>query len=131
VGGDAYEHAMIPVAPPSEGRGWIKLRVKVAVRPPSSTKSTLTGIWRIFLPKLVEDFVHRRHRARRLYRLRVRRGAALMQSVFSPVLGAFSDHYGRRPVVLLSNFGLGLDYIVMALAPTVPRSTSCRQSHNP
>ena len=44
---------------------------------------------------------------------------ALMQFVFSPVLGALSDHYGRRPVVLLSNFGLGLDYIVMALAPTV------------
>jgi DHA1 family tetracycline resistance protein-like MFS transporter len=42
-----------------------------------------------------------------------------MQFVFSPVLGALSDHYGRRPVVLLSNFGLGLDYIVMALAPTV------------
>jgi DHA1 family tetracycline resistance protein-like MFS transporter len=39
---------------------------------------------------------------------------------FSPVLGALSDHYGRRPVVLLSSFGLALDYIVMALAPTVP-----------
>jgi hypothetical protein len=44
---------------------------------------------------------------------------ALMQFVFSPVLGALSDRSGRRPVLLLSNFGLGLDYIVMALAPTV------------
>ncbi len=35
--------------------------------------------------------------------------------VFSPILGALSDRYGRRPVVLLSNFGLGLDYIVMAI----------------
>lgn len=42
---------------------------------------------------------------------------ALMQFVCSPVLGALSDRFGRRPVVLLSNFGLGLDYIVMALAP--------------
>src|SRR6266403_2067492 len=44
---------------------------------------------------------------------------ALMQFVFSPVLGVLSDRFGRRPVILLSNFGLGLDYIVMALAPTI------------
>ncbi len=40
-----------------------------------------------------------------------------MQFVAGPLLGALSDRFGRRPVVLLSNFGLGLDYIVMALAP--------------
>ena len=44
---------------------------------------------------------------------------ALMQFVFSPVLGVLSDRFGRRPIVLLSNLGLGLDYIVMALAPTL------------
>ena len=44
---------------------------------------------------------------------------ALMQFVFSPVIGVLSDRFGRRPVILLSNFGLGLDYIVMALAPTL------------
>jgi DHA1 family tetracycline resistance protein-like MFS transporter len=44
---------------------------------------------------------------------------ALMQFLFSPVLGVLSDRFGRRPVILLSNFGLGLDYIVMALAPTL------------
>jgi len=44
---------------------------------------------------------------------------ALMQLLFSPVLGALSDRYGRRPVILLSNFGLGLDYVLMALAPTL------------
>jgi DHA1 family tetracycline resistance protein-like MFS transporter len=44
---------------------------------------------------------------------------ALMQFIFSPVLGVLSDRFGRRPVILLSNFGLGLDYIVMALAPTL------------
>jgi DHA1 family tetracycline resistance protein-like MFS transporter len=42
-----------------------------------------------------------------------------MQFVFSPVLGALSDRFGRRPVVLLSNFGLAADYVVMALAPTL------------
>jgi DHA1 family tetracycline resistance protein-like MFS transporter len=44
---------------------------------------------------------------------------ALMQFVFSPVLGALSDRFGRRPVILLSNFGLGLDYILMAVAPSL------------
>ena len=44
---------------------------------------------------------------------------ALMQFVFSPVLGVLSDRVGRRPVILLSNVGLGLDYFVMELAPTV------------
>src|SRR5476649_2951648 len=44
---------------------------------------------------------------------------ALMQFVFAPILGSLSDRFGRRPVILLSNFGLGLDYILMAMAPTL------------
>jgi len=44
---------------------------------------------------------------------------ALMQFAFSPLLGLLSDRFGRRPVILLSNFGLGLDYFVMAFAPTL------------
>lgn len=44
---------------------------------------------------------------------------ALMQFIFQPVLGALSDRYGRRPVILFSNLGLGLDYILMALAPNL------------
>ena len=44
---------------------------------------------------------------------------ALMQFVFAPVQGALSDRFGRRPVILISNFGLGLDYILMALAPSL------------
>ena len=44
---------------------------------------------------------------------------ALMQFLFSPILGALSDRFGRRPVVLLSNFGLALDYVLMALAPSL------------
>ena len=42
-----------------------------------------------------------------------------MQFFFSPVIGVLSDRIGRRPVILLSNLGLGLDYIVMAVAPTM------------
>ena len=44
---------------------------------------------------------------------------ALMQFIFSPVLGALSDQYGRRRVILISCFGLGVDYIFMASAPTL------------
>jgi MFS transporter, DHA1 family, tetracycline resistance protein len=44
---------------------------------------------------------------------------AVMQFLFSPLLGVLSDKVGRRPIILLSNLGLGLDYIVMALAPTM------------
>ena len=44
---------------------------------------------------------------------------AAMQFVFSPVLGALSDRFGRRPVIILSNLGMGLDYVMMALAPTL------------
>lgn len=44
---------------------------------------------------------------------------ALMQFIFSPLLGALSDRFGRRAVILVSLFGLGVDYIVMALAPSV------------
>jgi DHA1 family tetracycline resistance protein-like MFS transporter len=44
---------------------------------------------------------------------------ALMQLVSQPVLGALSDRYGRRPVLLLSTFGLGLDCFLMAWAPSL------------
>ena len=45
---------------------------------------------------------------------------AVMQFVFAPVQGALSDRFGRRPVILLSNLGLALDYVIMAVAQTIP-----------
>jgi DHA1 family tetracycline resistance protein-like MFS transporter len=44
---------------------------------------------------------------------------ALMQLIFSPIQGSLSDHFGRRPVILISCAGLGLDFILMALAPNI------------
>src|SRR5256712_6864255 len=44
---------------------------------------------------------------------------SLMQFLFSPLLGALSDRFGRRPVLILSPTGLGLDYVVIALAPNL------------
>jgi DHA1 family tetracycline resistance protein-like MFS transporter len=44
---------------------------------------------------------------------------AIVQFAFSPVQGALSDRFGRRPVILISNLGLAFDFIVLALAPTL------------
>jgi DHA1 family tetracycline resistance protein-like MFS transporter len=44
---------------------------------------------------------------------------AIMQFLFSPVLGALSDRYGRRPILLIALLGLGFDYIFSAFAPTI------------
>jgi MFS transporter, DHA1 family, tetracycline resistance protein len=44
---------------------------------------------------------------------------ATMQFIFSPILGAWSDRFGRRPVILISCFGLAFDYVIMALAPNL------------
>ena len=41
---------------------------------------------------------------------------ASMQFLFSPLLGALSDRFGRRKIILFSNAGLGLDYVLMALS---------------
>jgi DHA1 family tetracycline resistance protein-like MFS transporter len=44
---------------------------------------------------------------------------AIMQFIMSPVLGGLSDRFGRRPVLLISMLGLGIDFIFLFLAPTL------------
>jgi MFS transporter, DHA1 family, tetracycline resistance protein len=71
------------------------------------------------LPKLVVDFLAGdTARAAEIYGL-FATAWALMQFLVSPLHGALSDRFGRRPLILISNFGLGLDYILMALAPNL------------
>jgi DHA1 family tetracycline resistance protein-like MFS transporter len=77
------------------------------------------GIIVPILPKLISEFLHGNMALSSEYMGLFVTTWALMQFFFSPILGMLSDRYGRRPVILLSNFGLGLDYVVMALAPTI------------
>jgi MFS transporter, DHA1 family, tetracycline resistance protein len=71
------------------------------------------------LPKLIEHFMNG-NTARAAEMVGIFGSTwAIMQFVFSPVLGSLSDRFGRRPIVLLSNLGTGLDYILMALAPAL------------
>jgi MFS transporter, DHA1 family, tetracycline resistance protein len=71
------------------------------------------------LPKLILDFLGGAMTDAAKWSGRFAVVFALMQFFFSPLLGVLSDKFGRRPVILLSNLGLGLDYIVMAVAPTL------------
>jgi len=77
------------------------------------------GIVIPILPKLIESFVDNdTASAARIFGV-FGTAWALMQFFFSPVLGSLSDRFGRRPVILLSNFGLAADYVLMALAPSL------------
>ena len=71
------------------------------------------------LPKLIESFVGNDTASAARYFGLFGTVWALMQFVFQPVVGSLSDRFGRRPVVLLSNFGLAADYVLMALAPSL------------
>lgn len=45
---------------------------------------------------------------------------SLAQFVFAPLVGTLSDHWGRRPLLLVAIAGLAIDYVVQALAPSLP-----------
>ena len=71
------------------------------------------------LPRLITEFLGGREaRSAEMYGLFATVWAA-MQFLFSPVLGSLSDRFGRRTVILTSNIGMGLDYLVMAVAPSL------------
>ncbi|WP_050808321.1 MFS transporter [Asticcacaulis biprosthecium] len=68
------------------------------------------------LPRLIEDFVGSISAAG-LWTGIFGSAWGLAQFIFSPIQGGLSDSIGRRPVVLFSNFGTGVDFLFMALAP--------------
>ena len=71
------------------------------------------------LPKLVESFEGGNTAAAAVTYGIFGTAWGLMQFFFMPVMGALSDRFGRRPVILISCFGLGLDFFLMALAPNL------------
>ena len=71
------------------------------------------------LPRLIESFLHGDTSTAAQMLGLFGTVFAVMQFFFSPIVGSLSDCFGRRPVVLLSNFGLGLDYLLMAWAPAL------------
>jgi DHA1 family tetracycline resistance protein-like MFS transporter len=71
------------------------------------------------LPRLIEGFLHGDTSSAAKMLGLFGTVFAAMQFFFSPIVGSLSDRFGRRPLVLLSNFGLGLDYFLMAWAPAL------------
>jgi MFS transporter, DHA1 family, tetracycline resistance protein len=77
------------------------------------------GIMIPVLPNLVKQFAGGDTALAAQYTLAFAVTWGLMQFFFAPVVGMLSDRFGRRPVLLVSIFGLGVDYLFMALAPTL------------
>ncbi|WP_366790838.1 TCR/Tet family MFS transporter [uncultured Chryseobacterium sp.] len=71
------------------------------------------------IPKLIEELIHGSVREAAKYGGWLSFAYAFTQFVFSPVVGNLSDKYGRRPIILISLFGFTIDYIFLALAPTI------------
>lgn len=71
------------------------------------------------LPRLIEDFLGGSTERASAYFGGLVAVYALMQFLFAPLLGALSDRYGRRPILLFSLVGQGADYLIMAFAPNL------------
>ena len=71
------------------------------------------------LPRLVEGFVGNDPTEGAFYVGALAAAYAAMQFVFSPIMGSLSDRFGRRPVLLISLFGSGFDYVLLAFAPSL------------
>jgi len=77
------------------------------------------GIVAPVMPDLIRELIHGDLSEAARYSGWMTFAYALMQLLFAPLLGNLSDRYGRRPVLLISLFGFGVDYIFLALAPSI------------
>ena len=77
------------------------------------------GIIVPILPVLVREFLGENDAQAAVYYGVIISTYATMQFLCAPVLGALSDRYGRRPVILVSLFGLGTDYLIQGWAPSI------------
>lgn len=81
----------------------------------------ITG-WGIIIPvmpKLIEELIHGDVSVAAKYGGWLTFAYAFMQFLCAPILGNLSDKYGRRPVLLFSLFGFGVDYLFLSFAPTI------------
>ncbi len=70
------------------------------------------------IPQLLKSLLHVEANEASRYGMYLFFVYALMQFIFSPIIGGLSDRYGRKPVLLISLLGLGIDYLFLAFAPT-------------
>jgi DHA1 family tetracycline resistance protein-like MFS transporter len=70
------------------------------------------------LPQLIQEFTGSNARAGLINGVFIA-GWAVMQFIFSPLIGSLSDRFGRRPIILISSAGLAVDYVLVALAPNL------------
>ncbi|MFC6268077.1 TCR/Tet family MFS transporter [Frigoriflavimonas asaccharolytica] len=81
----------------------------------------ITG-WGIIIPvipQLIKELINGDISEAAKYAGWISFGYAFTQFVFSPVVGNLSDQFGRRPIILISLFAFSIDYILLALAPTI------------
>lgn len=71
------------------------------------------------LPRLIEELTGSGLNGAAIYGGLLTTSYSLMQFISAPVLGGLSDRFGRRPILLGSLLGLGLDYIFLAFAPSI------------
>ena len=71
------------------------------------------------MPKLISELIHGNLSDASRWGGWLMFAYSIMQFIFAPIIGNLSDRYGRRPVLLISLFAFGIDYIFLALAPTI------------
>lgn len=81
--------------------------------------STSFGLMIPILPNLIRQFTGGDTAAASDWNVIFATTWGLMQFVVGPILGVLSDRVGRRPILLISNFGLAVDFLFMAFAPTL------------
>ena len=81
----------------------------------------ITGLGIIIpvIPKLIQELIHGDISEASKYGGWLVFAYAITQFIFAPLIGNFSDKYGRRPVILISLFAFSLDYLLLAFSPTI------------